>query len=149
MSTKLFSKEEEKDIISAIEQAEKTTSGEIRLHLEKHCKIDPIERAKQVFVKLKMFETEQKNGVILYVATEDHKVVIWGDEGIHSKVGQNFWDDELEKLVSSFKDGHYAIGIIECIGDIGDKLKEFFPYKDGDVNELSDDISYGEGDKDA
>jgi uncharacterized membrane protein len=149
MSVKLFSKEEEKEIITAIEQAEETTSGEIRLHLEKHCKIDPIRRAQEVFAKLKMFETEQKNGVILYIATEDHKVVIWGDEGIHTKVGQDFWDEELNKLISSFKSGYYAKGIIECIGDIGQKLKEFFPYQDGDVNELSDDISYGEEDKNA
>ena len=149
MSTQLLSKEDEKSIIAAIESAEKATSGEIRLHIEKKLKIDPIERAQQVFAKLKMFETEQRNGVILYIASEDHKVVIWGDEGIHNKVGQDFWDEELTKIIDQFKAGSYAAGIVECIGDIGEKLKEFFPYQSDDTNELSDEISYGEEDEDA
>lgn len=146
---KLLSKDDEKSIIKAIEDAENATSGEIRLHIEKKCKIDVIERAQQVFVKLKMFETEQRNGVILYVASEDHKVVIWGDEGIHQKVGQNFWDEEITKIITHFKSGNYAAGIVETIGDIGEKLKEFFPYQSNDVNELSDEISYGEEEDDA
>jgi len=149
MSTPLLNKEDEKSIIEAIEKAEKATSGEIRLHIEKKVKIDPIERAQQIFTKLKMFETEQRNGVILYVASEDHKVVIWGDEEIHKKVGQDFWDDELTKIIEHFKSGDYATGIVETIGDIGDKLKEFFPYQSDDVNELSDEISYGEENEDA
>ena len=146
MSNKFLSSEDEKLIVEAIKNAELATSGEVRLHIEKKCKIDPIERAQQVFGKLKMHKTQQRNGVIVYVATEDHKVVIWGDEGIHNKVGQNFWEEELALMISSFKQEAYAEGIAKAINDIGGKLKEHYPYQEDDVNELPDDISYGDDD---
>lgn len=144
MSKDFLSKEDEQYVIASIKDAELATSGEVRVHIEKKCSIDPIERAKQVFAKLKMHRTQLRNGVILYIATEDHKIVIWGDEGIHKKVGQDFWDDELEMIVQSFKEGNYGKGIGKAISDIGQKLKEHFPYQDDDVNELLDDISYGD-----
>jgi len=139
---KFLSKEEEQEVIEAIKKAEKTTSGEIRVHIEKKCKKDTLERAKEVFSKLKMHETEQRNGVIVYVSSKDHKIAIWGDKGIHEKVGQKFWEDEVELLIKYFKAGDYPTGLSEVITQIGEKLSEFFPYQRDDINELSNEISY-------
>ena len=145
-----LNEDQEKAVIRAIREAETSSSGEIRVHLEAKCEQeDPIERAKEVFAELNMHETELRNGTIIYVASEDHKIAIWGDEGIHSKVGQNFWDDELELLTKYFMADDYETGLREAVLKIGDKLREFFPYQgEDDINELPDDISYGDN-KDA
>jgi len=140
-----LSKEEEKTIISAIKQAEMNTSGEVRVHIEPTCKAeDAISRAKKVFAELGMHETDSKNGVIIYIATKDHKIAIWGDEGIHNKVGQAFWEEEINLMKKYFQANDYESGLRDAILMVGQKLKEFFPYQKDDVNELSDDISYGE-----
>jgi uncharacterized membrane protein len=140
---KFLTKEQEEHIVEAIQQAEEATSGEIRVHIEKKCNADsPIERARQVFSELKMHETELRNGVIVYIAWKDHKVAIWGDQGIHEKVGQSFWEDEVKLLISYFKKEDYETGISEVTLQIGQKLKEYFPYQQGDINELSNTISY-------
>ncbi|HKK23980.1 MAG TPA: TPM domain-containing protein [Gracilimonas sp.] len=145
---KFLSQEQEEHIVEAIQQAEEATSGEIRVHIEKKCSDDsPIKRAKQVFSDLKMHETELRNGVIVYIAWKDHKVAIWGDEGIHDKVGQSFWEEEVELLISYFKKEDYETGISEVVLQIGQKLKEYFPFQKGDVNELSDSISYNKKDE--
>ncbi len=142
---KFLTREEQKQIIEAIQQAEKETSGEIRLHIESRCKDgDPLERAKLLFQKLKMYQTAQRNGVIVYLAVDDRKFAIWGDKGINEKVPENFWQDVKEVMAEQFKKGHFAQGLIKGITMIGEKLKEYFPYQTDDVNELPDDISYGE-----
>ncbi|WP_018126993.1 TPM domain-containing protein [Balneola vulgaris] len=143
---KFLTKEQEQTVIQAIKDAEMATSGEIRVHIEAKCKADDaLTRAKEVFAELKMHETELRNGTIIYVATKDHKIAIWGDEGIHSKVGQDFWDQELELITRYFMADDYETGLKEAVLKIGEKLKEHFPYQTDDVNELPDDISYGEG----
>lgn len=142
---RFLTKEQEQTIISAIQDAENNTSGEVRVHIEEKCKgDDPIERAKQVFAKLGMHNTELRNGVIIYVATKDHKLAIWGDEGIHEKVGQEFWEEEIKLMQKYFQADDYEMGLRDAVLMVGEKLKEFFPYQTDDVNELSDDISYGE-----
>lgn len=140
---KFLTKEQEESIVSAISEAEKETSGEIRVHIEKNCKAESaLERAKEVFAELKMHETELRNGVIVYVAWKDKKVAIWGDEGIHQEVGQQFWEKELELILKFFKEGDFETGLSEVVLQIGQKLKEFFPYQKDDINELSNEISY-------
>lgn len=148
---KFLTQEQEEHIVDAISQAEEATSGEIRVHIEKKCRAEsPIERAKEVFAELNMHETEFRNGVIVYVAWKDHKVAIWGDEGIHEKVGQQFWEDELELILKYFKAGDYETGLSEVVLQIGQKLKENFPYEQkGAINELSDDISYNPKDQES
>merc|ERR1711879_642887 len=96
-----------------------------------------------VFADLNMHETELKNGVIVYVATKDHKMAVWGDEGIHSNVGQEFWNDVLELMKKNFMAEDYESGLRDAVLLIGEKLRQFFPYQSDDVNELDDDISYG------
>jgi uncharacterized membrane protein len=150
---KFLTQEQEEHIVEAISQAEEATSGEIRVHIEKNCKVESaIERAKEVFAELKMHETEFRNGVIVYVAWKDHKAAIWGDEGIHDKVGQQFWENEVNLLIKYFKEADHETGLTEVVLQIGQKLKENFPFEQkGEVNELSDQISYNkeEGKADA
>ena len=144
---RILSQEQEKTVMNAIKEAETNTSGEIRVHIEDRCKIgDPIKRAIEMFGGLHMHETELRNGVIVYVAIKDHKLAVWGDEGIHKKVGQNFWNDVLATVQKYFNAKDYETGLSEAILMIGNKLKEYFPYQSNDVNELSDDISYGDSD---
>lgn len=135
---------EEKMVVDAIKHAEKNTSGELRVHIEEKCpNKDVNERVKEVFAALKMHETEQHNGILLYISTEDKKIGIWGDQGIHDKVGQHFWEEEIALIISHFKQGKKAEGLALALNQIGDKLREFFPYQTDDVNELDDSISYG------
>lgn len=139
-----FSPEEEESIVNAIRLAEKKTSGEIRLFIETHCKfLDPIDRAKELFLELEMFKTKDRNGVLLYFAMKDKQVAIWGDEGIHQKLGQAFWNAEINTILTEFKEKHFVEGICHMIQDVGNALQTNFPFEKGDNNELSDEILFG------
>ena len=135
--------EQEQAIIKAIEIAEKNTSGEIRVHIENNTNLPPLERALEVFHMLEMDKTELRNGVLFYVATESKKFAILGDEGIHTKVTENFWDAEKALMLSYFKTAEFSKGLELAIIEVGNKLKEFFPYQSNDTNELSNEISKG------
>ena len=139
-----LSSDDESAIVQAIQEAEKKTSGEVRVHIEKKCpKKDPVKRAISLFQKLRMHKTDLRNGVIVYVATEDHLLAIWGDEGIHAKVGQEFWESTLITLQEDFKTNQIKNGLTKALLDIGEKLQQHFPYQKDDKNELDDSISYG------
>jgi uncharacterized membrane protein len=140
-----FSAEEKQLITQAIQQAEQRTSGEVRLYIENHCRfMDPLMRAAEVFIALKMTETVQRNGVLVYVAMKDRQLAVYGDEGIHAKVGNAFWNAEVKKMLQHFNQDNYAEGIAVIIREIGQALTTHFPY-DGttDKNELPDDIVFG------
>lgn len=137
-----LSEEDEQKIVQAIADAEEFTTGEIRVHIEAKCKKDPVERAKTIFGKLGMHETDARNGVILYIATKDRKVAIFGDEGISQQVEDNFWQDEIDKLIKKFKQGNFEEGIESVVGDIGEKLKQFFPSDGSDPNQLDNEITF-------
>ena len=141
---KFFNKAQKEMILQAIRDAETDTSGEIRLHLESSSKGNALERAVKVFEKLKMHETRLRNGTIVYLAIKDKTFAIFGDEGINEVVPENFWEDVKEEMQGFFKEEKFAEGIDAGIRRIGQKLKEFFPYQDDDVNELPDEISTGE-----
>jgi len=138
-----FTRAQEKMILDAIFEAEKNTSGEIRLHVENHCKKDVLDRAAEVFSLLKMHKTKLRNGVLFYLAIKDRKFAILGDAGINAKVPDGFWDEIKEQLVTRFKSGEFAQGLAEAILKAGDQLKVHFEHKVDDINELPDDISYG------
>jgi len=145
MSPKEFlGKENETLITKAIEKAEHQTSGEIRVHVESKCKGEVLDRAAWLFKKLKMHETKDRNGVLIYLSINDRKFAIIGDAGINKVVPAEFWDENKEMMISHFKKGEFAIGLINGIEKAGEQLKQFFPYQEDDVNELSDEISYGE-----
>ena len=137
-----FSKEEKKDIVHAIREAERNTSGEIRVHLEEKCKDAAFDRAVQVFHKLKMDQTAQRNGVLIYLAVKDHKFAIIGDEAIDKVTEEGFWDDVKDVMQANFRNEEYTKGLTVGIAMVGEKLKRYFPYKTEDQNELPDDISF-------
>jgi len=141
---KFFSEEQKRHIIKAIGEAEQQTSGEIRVHLEKRCKIHPLDRAGYIFQQLKMHETQLRNGTLIYLAVSDKKFAILGDKGINEVVPDNFWEDVKDVMRDFFSKGDFTGGILHAISQTGDKLKNFFPYQDDDINELPDDISVGE-----
>jgi uncharacterized membrane protein len=144
LGKKPFNKIEEQLILSAIKAAENNTSGEIRLHIEPRCKTDDTyERAIDLFEELGMTETKDRNGVLIYMAIDDKKFAIIGDEGINDVVPENFWNNTKDLMIEQFKQGKIAQGLVAGINDAGEQLKAFFPYQKDDTNELSDDISYG------
>jgi uncharacterized membrane protein len=140
-----FSNEEQQHIVNAIRSAERMTSGEVRVYVESKCPyMDALDRAGQLFFKLQMDETEDHNGVLVYVAVKDHQLAIFGDEAIHKKVGSEYWNAELKKMIESIKDKNIAAGIAEIVTDIGEVLNKYFPYdNDTDKNELPDEIVFG------
>lgn len=138
-----FTEENKLQIGNAIRAAELNTSGEIRLHIEKFCKGDVLDRAAYIFEKLHMHKTNLRNGVLFYLAVEDHKFAILGDAGINQKVTEGFWEKTKATVLDNFKDGKLTEGLTSGIIRAGEQLKEHFPYQDDDVNELSDDISFG------
>lgn len=143
LSHEFFSEQEKLDIKNAIETAETDTSGEIRLHVEPYCKIDVMDRASDIFGFLEMHKTALRNGVLFYIAYEDHQFAILGDAGINAKVPPHFWDDIRDEVISKIKQGQGARGLANGILMAGGQLKAHFPYLSNDKNELSDEISYG------
>ena len=140
---KYFSEKNKLQISNAIRVAETSTSGEIRVHIEKYCKNNVLDRAAYIFKKLEMQKTKLRNGVLFYLAVEDKKFAILGDAGINQKVPENFWENIKEIALEMFKEGRYAEGLSNGIIEAGKQLKEHFPHQDDDVNELSDEISFG------
>lgn len=138
-----LSKEEEEEIISAIQIAEKNTSGEIRVHIEATTKKVHYERALEVFHLLEMNKTKDANAVLIYVAVHDKKFVIYGDKGINTVVPKDFWDTTKDVIQNHFKTGNFKQGIVDGILKAGEELQEHFPYQTDDVNELSNEISKG------
>ncbi|MFD2999974.1 TPM domain-containing protein [Pontibacter toksunensis] len=136
---------DEKKIIAAIQEAESNTSGEIRVHVESNCEGDVLDRATEVFAELHMHQTEQRNGVLFYVALEDHQFAVLGDAGINAIVPDHFWEDITAEVIKDFKQKKYAEGLAKGILMAGQQLKAHFPYDTkGDINELSDDVSFGD-----
>ncbi len=130
-------------IVNAVKQAELNTSGEIRIHIEDKCKGNVLDRAADVFAMLKMQKTEQRNGVLFYLALADKQFAILGDAGINAVVPENFWESIKEAMLAHFKNGGFADGLVTGVEMAGEKLKQHFPYQSDDVNELPNDISFG------
>ncbi len=140
---KILTRDEELRVVEAIKQGERATSAEIKIHIDKRCPNDPLERAIEWFHKLKMNQTQLRNGVLIYVASDDRKMAIIGDKGINSLVEADYWDTTYQIMRSSFSKGDYCQGLCEAIDSIATILGHHFPYQSDDINELSDDISYG------
>jgi len=140
-----FTAEEQQLIIGAIQNAERMTSGEVRVFVESKCSyMDAIDRAAELFFQLEMQKTDDRNAVLLYVAMKDRQLAVFGDEGIHKKVGNEYWNNAVQKMISNFNRENYAAGISEVVKDIGTALTKNFPFNnDTDKNELPDDIVFG------
>lgn len=144
MSKDFFSKAQQEEILKAIQSAELNSSGEIRVHLERKCGKEVLDRAAEVFSTLNMLKTQLRNGVLFYLAWESHRFAILGDAGINEKVEENFWDHIKDHMTQRFKEGEFAKGLSEGIEKAGIALKQHFPYQSDDKNELSDEISFGD-----
>lgn len=138
-----FTKEQQSQIVNAIQEAETNTSGEIRVHIESKCNEDVLDHAAWLFNYLKMDMTIQRNGVLIYLAVESKKFAIIGDKGINAVVPADFWEATKEAMKSHFAKGELTEGIVYAVLSAGRHLKAFFPYQTDDVNELSDEISFG------
>ena len=142
MPNKIINESDKIAIQEAIQKAEELTSGEIRVHIDKNCSGEPLKRAIEVFNKLKMHETKERNGVLIYLAFNDRKLAILGDEGIDKKVANDFWDSTKEQLILDFKNNQFIPGIIKSINEVGVRLKEYFPHQVDDIDELSNEITF-------
>lgn len=134
---------QEQEIIDAIREAEKNTSGEIRIHIECNSELDAFERAMEVFHYLKMDNTKLQNGVLIYVAVEAKTFVIYGDKGINNVVPKDFWDSTKNLMQTHFKAGQFKQGLIEGVLKAGQQLEKHFPWDHSDLNELTNKISKG------
>ena len=140
-----FSAEQKERIVTAIRSMEHATSGEIRVFVEgKNPFMDPVDRAAEVFFKLKMEQTDQRNAVLLYIATKHKELALFGDEGIYKVTGTDYWNNAVKNMISHFNGDDVCEGMVQCIRQVGETLKEKFPYnKTDDKNELPDDIVFG------
>lgn len=143
-SKHFFSKEENDTIVQSIRDAERQTSGEVRIFVESRCKyVDPLDRAAEIFTQLKMEKTEHRNGVLFYVAIKDKQLAIFADSGIHEAAGNQYWKDVVTRILSVFKKDSIVHGITATIAALGEALKTYFPYdKEVDKNELPDEIIF-------
>lgn len=141
-ASSFFNKEQQAQILAAVKEAELSTSGEIRIHIETNCPEDVLDRAAWLFGKLGMNKTAERNGVLFYLAVRDKKFAVIGDAGINSKVPEGFWNDTKELLAANFIKGKFTEGLSEAVILAGKQLKAHFPHKNDDVNELPDEISF-------
>ena len=140
-----FTKEQNQRLVDAIKIAEKETSGEIRLFVESKSNFkEPVDRAREIFFKLKMDKSEQHNATLIYVAVKNRQAVVFGDDGIHRAVGEKYWQDVLAKMLLHFRQEKLVDGICNGIEELGQALKYYFPYdKNTDKNVLPDEIVLG------
>lgn len=134
---------EQAQIQQSIATAELKTTGEIRVHIERKCSTDPLVKATKLFVSMGMDKTINRNAALIYLATEDHKVAIVGDVELNKVVPSHFWDDECALMISHFKQGKLVTGLCAGIEEVGKELAMFFPAENDEINELTNDISFG------
>ena len=127
-------------IAEAIRNAELLTSGEIRVYIAKHCKEDALDKASRVFQKLKMHNTAQRNAVLILVCPADHKAAILGDKGINSIIENDFWDNTLSELITYCSKDLITEGICKTVNKVGNLIKQAYPYLEGDINELDNEV---------
>jgi uncharacterized membrane protein len=140
-----FTPEQQERMVEAIRQAEKNTSGEVRVFVESKCQyVNAVDRAQEIFFSLKMEATKDRNAVLLYMAMDDRQLALFADEGIYQRLGKEYWNQQVKKIIAAFTKDDYTGGICTVVRDIGDALAEQFPYDDKeDKNELPDDIVFG------
>lgn len=143
MAKDLFTEAQQQQVRESIQEAEMNTSGELKIHIERKLKGNAMDRAAYVFEQLNLHETKLRNGVLIYLAIESKEFAILGDVGINKKVPESFWDSTSMLMLEHFKKGDFVAGLIAGAKEAGLQLKAHFPYQKGDINELSDDISFG------
>jgi uncharacterized membrane protein len=137
-----FTEAEQQLLVEAIAKAESHTSGEIRLHLENFCFGDALKAAHRVFSRLGMQKTNERNGILIYIAVVSRKIAVVGDSGIHNKLGSEYWNSMVSALIKKFKAQQKAPALADAIVMCGEQLGKHFPRNTEDKNELSNTISY-------
>jgi|694.fasta_scaffold113755_6 uncharacterized membrane protein len=140
----LLSESEKSQLVAAIKKAEDHTVGEIKVHIDNHCKGDVIEKATSIFDKLKLYDTKERTGVLIYMACIDKKMAILGDKGIHQIVNDVFWNDIVTHSISFFKQEKYYEGLECAVNSVGTELHKHFPSTQNNTNEISNEISFGD-----
>lgn len=135
--------DQQKTVVDAVRLAEKDTSGEIRIHIDGECGGDVMKRAEEVFNRLGMYRTQQRNGVLIYLACNTKVFAIIGDKGINDRVPEHFWEDVISMMGAEFREGRYTEGLSQAVRMAGEKLSSYFPYQSDDINEQPDEISFG------
>ena len=144
-SSAFLSKDEQAQVVTAIEAAELLTTGEIRVHIESRCREEEVlARAATLFRRLKMDETRERNGVLIYIAFQSRHFAVFGDTGIDAHISPDLWKGITDQMYASFAKKDFCGGICRAIFSVGNQLAKFFPYKTGDTNELINDISFDE-----
>ncbi len=139
-----LSEGQQRSIVAAIEEAEKETSGEIRVYIERECpEENALERAQFIFDRLGLQNTRERNAVLFYLAYDDHKFAVLGDKGIFEKTTQDFWNSTKDLLAFHFVRGEFSEGFCSGIKEAGVQLKKYFPFQSDDINELPNDIVFG------
>ena len=140
-----FTAEEQQQLVASIQKAEQRTSGEVRLFVESRCRfVNAVDRAAEIFTKLQMDRTELRNATLIYIATDDKQAAVFGDAGIHEKVGKDYWEEVVQRMLFQFKQDKLLDGICAAITMLGEALVAHFPYnKETDKNELPDEIVFG------
>jgi uncharacterized membrane protein len=139
----LFSSDDLEAIAAAVAAAERQTSGEIRVHLERRLSagVETLARAAEIFARLRMHETADRNGVLIYLAVEAHKLAILGDAGVHARVGDGYWQAVRDAMLERLRRGAAREAVVHAVTDVGLVLQKFFPRRPDDDNELSDRVS--------
>ena len=142
--SQFFTAEQQHQMVLAVQQAEKNTSGEVRIFVESKCEyMNAVDRAKEIFFHLKMEKTKDRNAVLLYMAMDDRQLALFADEGIYQRLGQEYWDEKVKKITSAFTKDDHTDGVCMVVTEIGEALKTEFPYQSNDKNELPDEIVFG------
>jgi uncharacterized membrane protein len=127
-------------VVSAIAGAEKKTSGEIRVHIHHRKVADPLKTGTEVFEKLGMTNTRERNGVLLFVAPKSRNFAVLGDTAVHEKCGADFWEKIASAMRESFREGKFTDGIVAAVGEVGDLLSTHFPATGKHHDELTNAI---------
>ena len=136
----VLTKEASERIANTIQEAENRTSAEIKLVVIRHCWTDIKSKAAKIFKKYELGKTKQRNCVLVLLVTANREFLIYGDQGIHEKVGPDFWEDTSRLMMTRFKDGAFGDGICEAIKRVGEKLACHFAYQADDENEISNEV---------
>jgi len=139
---KFLSEAESARIHSAIKDAEGKTSAEIRLVIARHCWTNIKAKASKIFKQLGLDKTKERNCVLILFVVTNREFIIYGDQGIHEKVGQGFWDDIRDRMVAAFREDRFGDGICRGVNLIGEKLARYFPHQKDDIDEISNEIVY-------
>ena len=140
LARQMFSEQDLKELQQAIAEAEKKTSGEIKLDFEYDVQQDPLRHAARIFQALGLTKTAERNATLIVLFLQDRKFAILGDQGIHQRVPPNFWESISASIEERFHAGNFKEGLMLGIGELGDKLALYFPYTKGDRDEISDRI---------